>query len=233
MSYVIFSPQAIPFASYGGLTAEIGFQGIVHTNVHTIIHQTNYILAGISKFKSALNEPFTFTSGIDEDFILTYEAKGNTVDFFITYLVFGMAPGKLCSDCTDKLAYNSRCVRTCPIDSYPFTYRDQGRGCMKCSAKINEYLNADRSGCVKGNGPVSPTSPPTSTQTTSPTSISPPPQKTVDPQERCKSQLNTYWTGYRCACRVGYRASVESGTCEKIVITFPKPKVVRPKCSTT
>lgn len=45
----------------------------------------------------------------------------------------------------------------------------------------------------------------------------------VIPSEDCTTQLNTYWTGYRCACRVGF--VLANGLC---VVSQPSNVVFRP-----
>ena len=56
LSYVIFSPSSLQFASYGGLAAEVGFKDTAHTNIHTIIHETKNVLIGLTKLKTSLSK---------------------------------------------------------------------------------------------------------------------------------------------------------------------------------
>ena len=154
----------------------------------------------------------------------------------MTYLVMGMAPGKLCAGCTEKYAIKGQCVRSCPANTYLFTYGDRGQGCRRCSLKLNEKLKADRSGCEKTSTPstafnpfVSAPAVPTQTPTAAPT-----PSISGLTSDSCKIKENSYWTGYRCACRVGYRENRLTATCDKIIISFPKPRALPiPQCSET
>lgn len=207
-SYIIFSPSSLPFASYGGLAAEIAFTGTAHTNIHTIIHETDNHIAGLTKLKANSNRMFHFTSEIDSDLILSYSNDGNAIDFFVTYLVVGMAPGKLCASCNEKFAFKGQCVKNCPANTYSFTYGDRGQGCRKCSSKLNERLKADRSGCEKSSTPSTTFNPfNTAPAVSQPTPSSPAPAPSISglTSDSCKIKENSYWTGYRCACRVGYR----------------------------
>lgn len=44
-------------------------------------------------------------------------------------------------------------------------------------------------------------------------------------QTQCTTTLNTYWTGYRCACKVGYKNS--SDTCVPLTLMRTQGWVVR------
>lgn len=44
-------------------------------------------------------------------------------------------------------------------------------------------------------------------------------------QNDCTSTVNTYWTGYRCACKVGYKN--ESNVCVPLTLLKTKGWVVR------
>lgn len=43
-------------------------------------------------------------------------------------------------------------MNQCPADSYAFSYRDGGLGCVKCSAKLNLAVNSNRNGCTCQTG---------------------------------------------------------------------------------
>ena len=49
----------------------------------------------------------------------------------------------------------------------------------------------------------------------------------------CAQFPNTYWTGYRCACRVGYKQNIQNGQCERLGLviqtsTIPLPNIPNP-----
>ena len=52
-------------------------------------------------------------------------------------MVLGKPPGRLCAGCSEKYALDGNCVRSCPLDTYPFTYPDRGNGCRRCSSKLS------------------------------------------------------------------------------------------------
>jgi hypothetical protein len=51
------------------------------------------------------------------------------------------------------------------------------------------------------------------------------PEQSANAQS-CSNFLNTYWTGYRCSCRVGFRLDVPSGQCISILLIQPR----QPRC---
>jgi hypothetical protein len=51
--------------------------------------------------------------------------------------------------------------------------------------------------------------------------------------QTCTQKQNSYWTGYRCACRVGYQENSLTGTCDPINVIFPVRKPIIPTCSST
>ena len=69
----------------------------------------------------------------------------------------GLPPNSHCSKCSDKYALDDKCVRSCPIDTYSVTYRDKGSGCRRCSSKLNEILNPERTGCIQSPFPLNAT----------------------------------------------------------------------------
>lgn len=40
--------------------------------------------------------------------------------------------------------------------------------------------------------------------------------------DTCNKFLNTYWTGFRCSCRVGFSLDTTNGVCKKIGLIDPK-----------
>ena len=202
------------------------FRGDTNTNIRTIIHYTKNVITGLNKIKADLSKSFYFRSEVDDNLILSYSNGGDPIDLFMNYLVVGNPPNLLCSKCPGKYSLDDQCHQTCPLDTYPFTYRDKGKGCRRCSPKFGEILNNERTGCVKGSAPQQSFTPNTN-------NVSPPvPQKKPYKSKSCDEKLFSYWTGYRCACRVGFRENKKTGDCEKITVDFPKQKTA-PKCSPT
>ena len=60
---------------------------------------------------------------------------------------------------------------------------------------------------------TTPTAPTTPTTTTAPTDNSPSNAFEAKSSQSCLQFSNTYWTGYRCACKVGYRLQFSTGNC--------------------
>lgn len=49
--------------------------------------------------------------------------------------------------------------------------------------------------------------------------------------ESCVNFANTYWTGYRCSCRVGFKLDITTGQCVRINLVIPaNPIPVAPRC---
>jgi hypothetical protein len=53
----------------------------------------------------------------------------------------------------------------------------------------------------------------------------PNPEAAINAQS-CSNFLNTYWTGFRCSCRVGFRLDVPSGQCISILLIQSR----QPRC---
>lgn len=48
-SFVIFAPNNVPYASYGGMIAQNKFSGFYYEDAHRIIYNSNYIIYGLNK----------------------------------------------------------------------------------------------------------------------------------------------------------------------------------------
>lgn len=315
------------FASYGGMVSRNGFSGVGYQDVSNGIHLPNYGLQGLVKLSSALS--LNFATTMDNDFVFGFRQDGSNIDFVVSGVMFGVSPKLICADSPNKYALDSDCVGSCPANTFPFTYKDGGLGCHRCSSKLNLVYDANKRQCVcvmgfdlengvcvrsqsatkssveefaslgvvkTGNDvssinqnansavtvtntavvvsitsnkpfdgsantqPVISVAPvlrptvnaPASTTTGSATILNPstnfsiansyapsvpnqlPPSQPVQPipnvapilppisaesasnARSCANFANTYWTGYRCSCRVGYRLEQTSGACLKI-----------------
>lgn len=45
---------------------------------------------------------------------------------------------------------------------------------------------------------------------------------------QCAAKDNSYWTGYRCACRVGFFENKATGLCQEISVLFPVQEPIIP-----
>lgn len=77
---------------------------------------------------------------------------------------------------------------------------------------------------MKGQEPPTSFVPPNIPGST-PSSTSPPAPMNELSADSCKLKENSYWTGYRCACKVGYKEDRELGVCKKIVLKLIKKTI--------
>lgn len=81
---------------------------------------------------------------------------------------------------------------------------------------------------MKGQQPPNSFVPPNIPNTpgsTSPAATSPPVPTNQQSADSCKLKEHSYWTGYRCACKVGYKEDRELGVCKKIVLKLIKKTI--------
>ena len=91
---------------------------------------------------------------------MTVSSSGLINHFSIVYVSVGVPTSEVCSNCDGDLVVNGdQCVAACPVGSLPFSYKDGGVGCRKCSSKLGLILSGGK--CVPGKTTVT-----TTTQTT-------------------------------------------------------------------
>lgn len=73
--------------------------------------------------------------------------------------------------------------------------------------------------------PVVPINPnPTNPKPTNPSNLIYVDPTTAQNAQSCASFANTYWTGYRCACKVGFKQNLATGQCERLgIVVNPDP----------
>lgn len=76
-SYLIFSPQKSPFASYGGGFNEKNFDGTKVYDIHKIIYPNPYVFFGFMGFKLSGSGPFGYTSNVDDNFLMKLSSSRN------------------------------------------------------------------------------------------------------------------------------------------------------------
>lgn len=128
-SYLIFSPKRSPFASYGGGFNEKNFATTKVYDIHKIIYPSPYVFYGFMGMKLSHSGSFGFTSSVDDNLQLKISSSHNFAEFTISYIVLGNSPAQVCSNCAETYIYKDQCVNSCPAGSYPFSYRDTGKGC--------------------------------------------------------------------------------------------------------
>ena len=101
-----------------------------------------------------------FSSSIDDEFVMTVSSSGLINHFSIVYVSVGVPTSEVCLSCgSDLVVSGDQCVAACPVGSLPFSYKDGGVGCRKCSSKLGLILSGGK--CVPGKTTVT-----TTTQTT-------------------------------------------------------------------
>lgn len=145
-SYLIFSPTQVPFSSYGGFVSRTGFSGAGFQSIAGELQSANLVLTGVVRLSTF--SPITFSTTLDDDFVLGYKQEGAALDFVLSYVAVGVNSNSVCAACeTEKLGYGRECVSTCPAGSYTFNHKDGSQSCRRCSAKLNLALNLLRNGC--------------------------------------------------------------------------------------
>jgi hypothetical protein len=70
VNYLIFSPQASSFASYGGGASEVNLVEGKLLNIQKIIHYSPYVFHGIANIRQSLQSPIMILTEIDSNFYL-------------------------------------------------------------------------------------------------------------------------------------------------------------------
>lgn len=146
-SYIIFAPSQLPFASYGGSGQKNTFQGVVSTDIHRTVYQSQYKFYGISALTLQDSSSVSFDMTIDDNFILSLAANSVIDQLTVFYLIFGVPASDQCPYDTAKYVYQSSCVSQCPTGTYLYIYSNRGYACRTCSALMNLVLNSDKTGC--------------------------------------------------------------------------------------
>jgi hypothetical protein len=91
--------------------------------------------------------PLSFSSEIDQDFIYTQSSTSKIDLVSSAYVVFGITSSKACFNCRENIENGNNCVSTCPSGILEKKFADGGASCIKCSSKLNQKLNSNRSAC--------------------------------------------------------------------------------------
>lgn len=74
LSFLVFSPTMVSFASYGGMVSRSGFSGAGHQDTSNTIYLPNFVLVGLVKLSSSLS--LNLRSSLDNDFIFSFKQEG-------------------------------------------------------------------------------------------------------------------------------------------------------------
>jgi hypothetical protein len=183
-----FSKVTTGFGAFGGQIARSGFSGEESVDISRTLYQTPYTFYGFNLLSIEGSLPMSFSSKIDENFVLSISSSCVVNDFSIIYISIGVLPAQVCANCAaGSIANDNECVSSCPSGTYPFTYGDKGIACRTCSSQLGFILSNGK--CVKGTVTTT-----TSTRTTivtgqatsipptlPPTTVSPPTVPTYYP----------------------------------------------------
>ena len=95
------------------------------------------------------NDALTFTSSIDNNYILTIASSTVIDSFSLVYISVGVLPEQVCRNCGKSAVLNgASCVDSCPAGTLPFNYKAGTVGCKTCSAKLGLILSGNQ--CIPG-----------------------------------------------------------------------------------
>ena len=111
----------------------------------------------------------------------------------------------------EPFMYDDMCYSQCPFSTFVYNYQFGGVACHRCPLKLKLTLNPSGTGCICIQGYqmiqgqcVPAAVPPTPIPIPTPPTPTPIPTPTQN-ESICQTINNTYWTGYGCACKVGFR----------------------------
>lgn len=149
LSYVVFNPRSAPFASYGSSLTQIDFQGTKTFDLHRMIYNSPYVFIGFSNLKLAGTKVLAFTLNINEDMLLSLDSNRPFNEFTLSYIVIGTNSQRICEECDNKFIYKNQCFKSCPANTYKFTYPSgMAFACRECSAELNLVVNPTATGCI-------------------------------------------------------------------------------------
>jgi len=149
LSWLAFSPATASFGSYGGQVSQNKYSDSVSTDISGSLYQNTYSLYGLNLISLVGNDALSFTSSIDNNYILTIASSAVIDSFSLVYISVGVLPGQICRNCGKSVAINgASCVDSCPAGTLPFTYKDGSVGCKICSAKLGLILSGNQ--CIPG-----------------------------------------------------------------------------------
>lgn len=149
LSWLAFSPSTASFGSYGGQISQNKYSDSVSSDISSSLYQNTYSLYGLNLISLVGSEGLTFTSLIDNNYILTISSSAIIDSFSLVYISVGVLPSRVCSNCGKSAAINgANCVQSCPPGTLPFTYKDGAVGCKTCSAKLGLILSGNQ--CIPG-----------------------------------------------------------------------------------
>jgi hypothetical protein len=83
-------------------------------------------------------QPIEYSSTFYENMYLQLKTSRSIDELTLSYIAVGAPPASICSACANQnFAYADQCMAACPAGSFPFTYRDGGKGCRTCPAVFN------------------------------------------------------------------------------------------------
>ena len=98
-------------------------------------------------FQISGDSELEFVSNVDANLLMEVSAGRNIDEITLSYIVIGIPPSFLCSNCKEQYAYQNECRDSCPAGSYEFTYRDSGKACRECSGALNFIPNVEEKTC--------------------------------------------------------------------------------------
>ena len=149
LSWIAFSPSTSSFVSYGGQVSQNNYAGSNSQDISSTIHQSDYTLYGLNLISITSGKGISFTSNINDDFVLTIGSSIPMDSFSLIYIAVGPLPSQLCGNCgAENIVNGDMCVASCPSNTYTHTYRDGGVACRQCSAELGLVLAGGK--CIKG-----------------------------------------------------------------------------------
>ena len=111
LSWLAFSPVSATFGSYGGQISQNKYSDSVSSDISSSLYQNTYSLYGLNLISLVGSEGLTFTSLIDNNYILTISSSAIIDSFSLVYISVGVLPSRVCSNCGKSAAINgANCV---------------------------------------------------------------------------------------------------------------------------
>lgn len=110
LSYIVFNPASANFTAYGGQVSKINFRGSAIYNFQQKLHESPYVIHGITsaKFSNAVN--FRFNTELADEFYYRIDSSGLFDNYTILFVAIGVPTKDNCANCAEKYVNNGQCV---------------------------------------------------------------------------------------------------------------------------
>lgn len=100
INYIVFSPNTVVFASYGGGVLENNFVTSKVYNLQKFIHSSPYGFYGLANLRHSGNGVAAVSSSLTNDFYLRLDSIRQFNELYLSYIMIGVNPSSYCAGCT-------------------------------------------------------------------------------------------------------------------------------------